>query len=42
MFFSAIHPCGSVSNSELEYLVSPYCAYFCNMLLHRRQVQEQL
>lgn len=37
MLSSPMHPCGSVSNSELEYYVSPQFVYYCNMLLLRRQ-----
>lgn len=37
MVSSPMHPCGSVSNSELEYYVSPHFVYYCNMLLLRRQ-----
>lgn len=37
MLSSPMHPCGSVSNSELEYYVSPHFVYYCNMLLLRRQ-----
>jgi len=37
MVSSPIHPCGSVSNTELEYHVSPHFPYYSNMLLLRRQ-----